>query len=312
MGIPICVRLAELMGGTLELESRTDGPGVLWRASGGFVTCALVVLPRVLHRRRRAWWGWSGTRATQGCMQHTLRCCTGTRFALLLPPPEGPHDDAVTKFHPSSSVGSARLPLDAARDATALLGGTTAAVAPAGVITIVSSAAAVIHTVIVAPHPHGDLARVAPGPRSGGGGGGGANAAVPFVRHSSDHHCALLCAIGGSTSDARARAPATPSHVPPHTVAGARVLIVDDSEANRRFAAFVVKKLGCTVLAVTDGDEVVAALRAADSAGEPIDVVLMDLVMVRARACGWAHVRVLNTHSRVGSYALPTAVLLPC
>ena len=66
-------------------------------------------------------------------------------------------------------------------------------------------------------------------------------------------------------------------------MSGVHVLIVDDSEANRRFASFVCKKLGCSVTAVADGDEVVAALRSAEAAGEVIDVVLMDLVMVRAR-----------------------------
>ena len=54
-------------------------------------------------------------------------------------------------------------------------------------------------------------------------------------------------------------------------------------QANRRFAAFVLKKLGCTVATATDGDEVVTAVAAAAAAGAPYDLVLMDLVMVRAR-----------------------------
>ncbi len=66
-------------------------------------------------------------------------------------------------------------------------------------------------------------------------------------------------------------------------VGGARVLVVDDSEANRRFAAFVVKKLGCAVTSATDGDEVELAVAAAEDAGEPFHLILMDLVMVRAR-----------------------------
>jgi CheY-like chemotaxis protein len=64
-------------------------------------------------------------------------------------------------------------------------------------------------------------------------------------------------------------------------VAGAKVLVADDSEANRRFACFLVNRLGCVATAVTDGDEVVPAVTAADAAGAPFDVVLMDLVMVR-------------------------------
>ena len=67
-------------------------------------------------------------------------------------------------------------------------------------------------------------------------------------------------------------------------LAGARVLVVDDSEANRRFACFLVKRLGCAATAVTDGDEAVPTVAAAAAAGAPFDVVLMDLVMV-CRAC---------------------------
>ena len=62
----------------------------------------------------------------------------------------------------------------------------------------------------------------------------------------------------------------------------AHVLVVDDSEANRRFAAFVLKKFGCAVGTVTDGDEVLRAVSAAAASGHAYDLVLMDLVMVRA------------------------------
>ncbi len=61
------------------------------------------------------------------------------------------------------------------------------------------------------------------------------------------------------------------------------MLVVDDSEANRRFAAFIARKLGCAVTAVGDGDEVVAAVAAAAAAGAPYDIVFMDLVMVRCQ-----------------------------
>jgi CheY-like chemotaxis protein len=79
-----------------------------------------------------------------------------------------------------------------------------------------------------------------------------------------------------STPDTQTTSPALGS------VAGARVLVVDDSEANRRFASFAARKLGCTVTTACDGDEVVAAVASAAAAGTPYDVVLMDLVMVRA------------------------------
>ena len=105
--------------------------------------------------------------------------------------------------------------------------------------------------------------------------------------HPGDYHSTLLHNVavdGSSIADARApSARVAPTGVTPRSVSGVHVLIVDDSEANRRFASFVCKKLGCSVTAVADGDEVVAALRSAEAAGEVIDVVLMDLVMVRAR-----------------------------
>ncbi len=63
------------------------------------------------------------------------------------------------------------------------------------------------------------------------------------------------------------------------------MLIVDDSEANRRFGGFVARRLGCIFASVSDGDEVTEAVMAAAEAGTPYDIVLMDLVMVRAR-CG--------------------------
>ena len=65
-------------------------------------------------------------------------------------------------------------------------------------------------------------------------------------------------------------------------VAGAKVLVADDSEANRRFACFLVNRLGCVATAVTDGDEVLRAVSAAAASGHAYDLVLMDLVMVRA------------------------------
>ena len=68
-------------------------------------------------------------------------------------------------------------------------------------------------------------------------------------------------------------------------IAGARVLVVDDSEANRRFASYALAKIGCAVSAVADGDDVVGAVSAAAAAGSPFDVVLMDLVMVCVPAC---------------------------
>jgi CheY-like chemotaxis protein len=133
------------------------------------------------------------------------------------------------------------------------------------------------------------------GAAGGGGGGGGAvrSSAIadvvdvtesdiveegPRNRYFGTTARVLPEPIAASAADAAAAPVSRP-------VAGARILVVDDSEANRRFAAFMARKLGCVVTAVGDGDEVVAAVAAAAGAGAPYDVVLMDLVMVRAWRC---------------------------
>ena len=68
---------------------------------------------------------------------------------------------------------------------------------------------------------------------------------------------------------------------PGSSVAGTRVLVVDDSPANLRFAAFTLRRLGCVVETAADGDEVVAAVAAAAAAGAPSDVCVMDFYMAR-------------------------------
>jgi CheY-like chemotaxis protein len=64
------------------------------------------------------------------------------------------------------------------------------------------------------------------------------------------------------------------------------VLIVDDSEGNRRLLRRMLQQLGCRVMEASDGDEVLAALTAAaaesaDRSGRGVDVVLMDIEMAR-------------------------------
>ena len=70
------------------------------------------------------------------------------------------------------------------------------------------------------------------------------------------------------------------------------VLIVDDSEGNRRLLRRMLQQLGCRVVEAADGDEVLAALAAAAAASADrhgVDVVLMDIEM--ARVGGIAAVR---------------------
>ena len=69
-------------------------------------------------------------------------------------------------------------------------------------------------------------------------------------------------------------------------LSGTRVLVVDDSPANLRFAVFLLKRLGCATATATDGDEVVAAATAAAAAGAPFDVCVMDMYMQRLNGDG--------------------------
>jgi CheY-like chemotaxis protein len=62
----------------------------------------------------------------------------------------------------------------------------------------------------------------------------------------------------------------------------ATVLIVDDSEGNRRLARRMLQQLNCTVLEASDGDELPAALARWHGT---LDVVLMDLEMKRVNGC---------------------------
>ena len=61
------------------------------------------------------------------------------------------------------------------------------------------------------------------------------------------------------------------------------VLVVDDSEQNRRIARRKLELLGCVVFEATDGDEVLRALSdaAAEAVPGPIDIILMDIEMQR-------------------------------
>ncbi len=100
---------------------------------------------------------------------------------------------------------------------------------------------------------------------------------------------------------------ATVTPVLPRSLLRTSVLIVDDSEGNRRLARRMLLQLGCFVVEAADGDEVVRALAAAAAAAAAgpgatpgatrgVDVVLMDIEMPRMdgvaalaemRAHGW-------------------------
>ena len=62
----------------------------------------------------------------------------------------------------------------------------------------------------------------------------------------------------------------------------ATVLVVDDSDANRRLIQRYLQQLGCTVLEASDGDEVLGALEANIASSDlAVDIVFMDISMER-------------------------------
>ena len=67
----------------------------------------------------------------------------------------------------------------------------------------------------------------------------------------------------------------------PSPVASPLVLVVDDEASNRRTHCRYLERVGCRWLEVTDGDEVVPALADAAAHGDPVALVMMDIVMRR-------------------------------
>ncbi len=96
------------------------------------------------------------------------------------------------------------------------------------------------------------------------------------------------------------------------------VLIMDDSEGNRRLLRRMLQQLGCRVVEAADGDEVLAALASISISGAAIDIVLMDVEMARTdgvsavremRRAGWKTPVVAVTGHAGGECAQLRAVM---
>ena len=72
---------------------------------------------------------------------------------------------------------------------------------------------------------------------------------------------------------------AAPPAIDPQRLHGARVLMVDDNHVNRVLAEALLLRWGMRVTQAHDGAQAVAAVRAADAAGQPFAIVLMDVQM---------------------------------
>ena len=66
---------------------------------------------------------------------------------------------------------------------------------------------------------------------------------------------------------------------PAPTLAGAKILIMDDDAAIVRLMGRVLKRLGCRAEAAADGDAALAAWRRARKSSKPFDAVILDLTI---------------------------------
>lgn len=66
---------------------------------------------------------------------------------------------------------------------------------------------------------------------------------------------------------------------PPHTLGKIRVLVMDDEEAIRNLATRILSQKNCLVTATSNGEEALAAYEAAQEAGQPFDVVILDITI---------------------------------
>ncbi len=69
------------------------------------------------------------------------------------------------------------------------------------------------------------------------------------------------------------------SALAPINLAGARVLVMDDEEGIRLLAKMLLRHLGCEPVLTADGAECVETFRAAQAAGRPFDLVILDLTV---------------------------------
>ena len=69
---------------------------------------------------------------------------------------------------------------------------------------------------------------------------------------------------------------AVPTGMPPAT---ARVLFMDDEESVRRLGETLIRRMGLTAVTVADGGAAVSEFRAAQAAGQPYDLVILDLTI---------------------------------
>jgi CheY-like chemotaxis protein len=94
----------------------------------------------------------------------------------------------------------------------------------------------------------------------------------------SEFHFRLKLELASAAAVALAQADRAPLLVSAHIV-GKRVLVVDDNQTNLRVMRILLQSWGCAVETASGGEEGLASLRAAASAGSPYHVLLLDVQM---------------------------------
>jgi PleD family two-component response regulator len=84
--------------------------------------------------------------------------------------------------------------------------------------------------------------------------------------------------LAGGTDDQRTVASLSETMCAP-TLAGKRILVVDDKPTNRRVLQLLLESWDCRATAASSGAEALEALRNAVVVGEPIDFLLLDVQM---------------------------------
>jgi CheY-like chemotaxis protein len=80
-----------------------------------------------------------------------------------------------------------------------------------------------------------------------------------------------------SPTQGNAQAPVV--NATPNRVGSAHVLVVDDDVGMRALATAIIKSLGLTSVAVTNGEEAIEVFRDCFERNEPFDAVIMDLAL---------------------------------